>query len=118
ENGRYPAHLHFGLHRGPYFQIPPAFEREVRTAALSKEGWRVGTVVLRGDLDLRRSGESDVIVTSRGTRESVLMSLLVGSTAPKDPPADIMGWCAGYGAKETLDEWLRPSRFLASHAAK
>lgn len=35
ENGRYPAHLHFGIHRGPYVQITPAFERSLMRAATS-----------------------------------------------------------------------------------
>src|SRR6185295_7943765 len=107
ENGRYPAHLHFGLHRGPYLQVPPALEREIRLAAASKDGWRAGPIVLRGEVELAREDETDLLVRSRETKQSVVLSLLVGSTAPKDPPADIMCWCEGYGPKETLAEWLK-----------
>jgi murein DD-endopeptidase MepM/ murein hydrolase activator NlpD len=118
ENGRYPVHLHFGLHRGPYLQIPPAFERDLRLAARSKDGLSAGGVVLRGEIELRMNGEDSVLVTSQESRASLLVSLLVGSTAPKDPPPDIMCWCEGYGQKETLAEWLQPSKFLARHAAR
>lgn len=118
ENGRYPAHLHFGLHRGPYVQIPPALERELRTAAASKDGLVLGPVTLRGELDLALHGETDLLITSRATKEKALLSLLVGSTAPLDPPPDIMGWCEGYGQKETLGEWLAPAEFLRRHGAR
>lgn len=118
ENGRYPAHLHFGIHRGPYIQIPPAFERDLRRSAASEAGLSAGGVVLRGELEIRINGETSVLVTSVETKKSFLLSLLVGSTAPRDPPPDIMCWCEGYGAKETLDEWLKPSKFLPQHAAK
>jgi len=118
ENGRYPAHLHLGIHRGAYVQITPAFERSLVRAAASKQGLRLGDVVLRGELELRRSGDSDVLISSKSGPEKALLSLLVGSTAPKDPPADIMNWCEGYGPKETLADWLEPSKFLARHAAR
>src|SRR5882672_8097072 len=75
ENGRYPAHLHFGIHRGPYLQIPPAFERELRVAAASKDGLCSGAQVLRGELELRMNGESSVLVTSKETRADILLSL-------------------------------------------
>jgi murein DD-endopeptidase MepM/ murein hydrolase activator NlpD len=112
ENGRYPAHLHFGLHKGPYVQIPPSLVRDLAEAARSKDGLRFGAQVLRGELELRLSGESSVLITAKESGESVLFSLLAGSTAPVDPPPDIMTWCAGYGARETLDEWIEPSSFL------
>jgi hypothetical protein len=118
ENGRYPAHLHFGLHKGPYVQIPPTLVRELGAAARSKDGLRFGEQVLRGELEIRTSGETSVLVTALESGESVLLSLLAGSTAPKDPPPDIMSWCAGYGARETLDEWLEPSRFLRSRVER
>ncbi len=118
ENGRYPAHLHFGIHRGPYVQIPPAFERELRRAAASEQGLGAGGVVLRGEIAIQLNSETSVLVTTEGSHASILLSLLVGSTAPRDPPPDIMCWCEGYGAKETLDEWLKPSAFLAAHAAR
>lgn len=118
ENGHYPAHLHFGLHRGPYLQVPPAFERELRRAATSKEGLRVGPDVLRGELEIVRKGADEVLITTRENKKGVVLSLLVGSTAPKDPPPDIMCWCEGYGPQETLSEWLEPSTFLARHGAR
>lgn len=112
ENGRYPAHLHFGIHRGPYVQIPPALRRELETAAASKDGLRIGDFVFQGAITLR-AHDTSVLVTSVETGTSCALSLLVGSTAPKDPPPDIMCWCEGYGAKETLAEWWKPSAFLA-----
>jgi hypothetical protein len=116
ENGRYPAHLHFGLHRGAYLQVPPSFERELRRAASSPSGLQAGPIVLRGELTLTRASETSVLVTQTGSTRSIVLSLLVGSTAPKDPPPDIACWCEGYGEQETLAEWIRPSAFLAEHA--
>ena len=115
ENGRYPAHLHFGLHRGPYVQIPPALARELRAAAASETGLAFGGTVLRGALELRLVAES-VRITAVGSGESVLLSLLTGSTAPKDPPPDIASWCQGYGDEATVEEWLPPSTFLRARA--
>lgn len=112
ENGRYPGHLHFGLHRGPYVQIPPSLVRELTAAAASKDGLRFGPTVLRGELELERVGETSVLVTSKLDGSNAVLSLEVGSTAPVDPPPDIMGWCKGYGDRETVSEWLRPSTFL------
>ena len=118
ENGRYPAHLHFGIHRGPYLQIPPAFERELRLEARSPQGLSAGSEVLRGEIELRMSGADSVLITSVDSKAKILMSLLVGSTAPVDPPPDIMCWCEGYGRQTTLAEWIKPSQFLAQHAAR
>lgn len=118
ENGRYPAHLHFGIHRGPYVQIPPSFERELRAAAASKDGLGVGPVVLHGEITIERHGDTDVLIRGKEPGKSVIFSLLVGSTAPKDPPPDILCWCEGYGAEATLAEWFAPSKFLARHGAR
>lgn len=118
ENGRYPEHLHFGIHRGPYVQVAPALERELRRAAASKDGLIVGPFVFRGEIELSRVGETDLLVTSVATKEKFVLSLLVGSTAPKDPPPDIMGWCEGYGSRDKLDEWLAPSKFLRANGAR
>ncbi|MBK7644584.1 MAG: M23 family metallopeptidase [Planctomycetes bacterium] len=118
ENGRYPAHLHFGIHLGPYLQIPPMLERELRTAAKSKQGLCMGAVVLRGEIVLERSGVSDVRITAKESGANCVLSLLVGSTCPKDPPPDIALWCQGYGDQATLQEWLRPSAFLAARHAR
>lgn len=116
ENGRYPVHLHFGIHRGPYIQVTPALVRELCAAAASKAGLRFGDVVLRGELEFRRVGEASVLITAKADGSDALLSLLVGSTAPVDPPPDIMGWCEGYGDRETLSEWIRPSTFLREHS--
>jgi murein DD-endopeptidase MepM/ murein hydrolase activator NlpD len=113
ENGMYPAHLHFGLHKGSYIQIPPSFERELRTSAHSKEGLQLSAMTLHGDITLRLVGKDAVLITETSSGKNLVLSLLVGSTAPKDPPPDIMCWCEGYGDKETIEEWLRPSTFLA-----
>lgn len=118
ENGRYPEHLHFGIHRGAYVQVAPALERELRRAAASKDGLNVGPFVFRGDIELSRVGDTDLLVTSVATKEKFVLSLLVGSTAPKDPPPDIMGWCEGYGSRDKLDEWLAPSKFLRANGAR
>jgi murein DD-endopeptidase MepM/ murein hydrolase activator NlpD len=112
ENGRYPAHLHFGIHRGPYFQIPPAFRRGLEERAASKDGLRMGELVLKGELDITRHDETSVTVKSKASGDSVIFSLLVGSTAPKDPAPDIMCWSQGYGPERMLAEWLKPSAFL------
>lgn len=118
ENGRYPAHLHFGIHKGAYVQIPPAFERDLRTAAQSKTGLVIGPHVLRGEIEIRRHGPSDVAIRAKDSKTDVVLSLEVGSTAPKDPPPDIMCWCEGYGPKATIDEWLQASVFLKTHGAR
>ncbi|MBK9385531.1 MAG: M23 family metallopeptidase [Planctomycetes bacterium] len=119
ENGRYPAHLHFGLHRGPYVQIPPALARELRAAARSPEGLRFGAQVLRGELRLRRERETDLCLRALDGGAPVVLSLLVGSTAPVDPPPDIMGWCEGYGRDPAVvREWLRPSQLLRERGAR
>ena len=113
ENGRYPAHLHFGIHRGPYVQIPPSLRRELESAARSREGLVFGELTLRGELELELRG-TDVLVTAKESGAGIVLSLLAGSTAPKDPPPDIMLWCAGYGDREALGEWLAPTKFLRS----
>ncbi|MCB9881972.1 MAG: M23 family metallopeptidase [Planctomycetes bacterium] len=111
ENGRYPVHLHFGIHRGPYVQLTTTCVRELQEAANSKDGLRFGPDVYRGELELTLQGTS-VLVRSKDVRRPAVLSLLVGSTAPRDPSPDIMNWCQGYGAKATVEEWLRPSTFL------
>ncbi len=118
ENGRYPAHLHFGLHRGPYVQISPSLVRSLHEASRSEAGLRFGDAILRGDLEVKLSGKTSVLITEIEGGESALLSLLVGSTAPKDPPPDIMGWCNGYGDEKTLEEWIEPSTFLRARTSK
>ncbi|HEX5135719.1 MAG TPA: M23 family metallopeptidase [Planctomycetota bacterium] len=118
ENGRYPAHLHFGLHKGPYVQIPPAWKRRLQEEARTT-GIPLGPErVLRGEIAVERHGETDVLVTSKDGKEKMILSLLVGSTSPGYKPRDIMAWCEGYGDKGTVDEWLRPSAWIEAHRAK
>jgi murein DD-endopeptidase MepM/ murein hydrolase activator NlpD len=127
ENGRYPAHLHFGLHRGPYVQIPPAWRRGLETEARTTGIAVGGGPPVRGEIELSLQSATTVLVKSRrdsaspdradGDRASVLLSLLVGASEPDPKPADIMAWCAGYGDKLTVDEWLCPSRWIAAHRA-
>ena len=117
ENGLYPAHLHFGLHRGPWFQISPAWQRRLETEART-----TGIIVgpgesIRGEIDVVRHDDESVLVKSKDGSKKVLLSLLVGSTAPTNKPADIMGWCSGYGDEGTVGEWLRPSRWIADRLA-
>lgn len=115
ENGRYPAHLHFGVHRGPYLQIAPSLDRELRERARSKDGLVLGPVVLRGELDLAID-RTDVVITERASKKKAYLSLLAGSTAPKDPPPDVAEWCQGYGDEKTLDEWTKPSELCRARA--
>ncbi len=113
ENGLYPAHLHFGLHKGPYVQVSPAWRRQLEAEAKTT-GIVIGPdKVLRGEIEIVRQGDDSVLVKSRTDGAKMILSLLVGSTAPKDKPADIMGWCQGYGDKGTVEEWLSPSRWIA-----
>ncbi len=116
ENGEYPAHLHFGLHVGPYFQLAPSWRRE-----LARDALEVGLPASdRGPtMRLVRSPVAEVTLRDRTTAEVRLedgtvsvMSTLVGSTSPGHRPADIVHWCRGYGDRETVDEWLRPSEWI------
>jgi murein DD-endopeptidase MepM/ murein hydrolase activator NlpD len=116
ENGRYPAHLHFGLHRGPYLQIPPSWQREVAARARTTGIVLPGERPVRGEVEFVLQGEDSVLVRSKQDGASVILSLLVGSTAPGKKPADIMAWCSGYGDSATVDEWLCPSRWIAAQA--
>lgn len=122
ENGRYPVHLHFGIHRGPYFQVTDTLRREIeqdaRTTGLPISGQpgepprfvraKVETIEL---LD-----EATIAIHLEGGEQSI-QSLEIGSTVPKDgvhaPPPDIMNWCVGYGEKSTVAEWVRPSEWIA-----
>ena len=114
ENGLYPAHLHFGLHKGPYFQISPAWRHGLETEAKTT-GIAIGLdEPIRGEIELVPQGEDSVLIKSKADGRKFILSLLVGSTAPKDKPADIMGWCSGYGDKLTVEEWLRPSQWIAN----
>ncbi|HEX5052687.1 MAG TPA: M23 family metallopeptidase [Planctomycetota bacterium] len=115
ENGLYPAHLHFGLHRGPYVQIPPSLRRELEAQA--KAGGIVlgGARPIRGEIELVQRDDDAVLVRSKADGASIVLSLLVGSTSPGHVPADIMCWCEGYGDEATVGEWLRPSTWIEAH---
>lgn len=118
ENGRYPAHLHFGIHRGPYYQIAPSWRRELEEEARST-GIVVGpNRVIRGEIMIKAASKTSVLVKSKRNGDEIVLSLLVGSTYPGRKPADIMGWCSGYGARQTIAEWLRPGAWLAKHGAE
>ena len=39
ENGLYLAHLHFGIHKGPYYQFPPQWKRQL-VAKIGRDGLR------------------------------------------------------------------------------
>lgn len=117
ENGRYPAHLHFGLHEGPYLQISPAWRRELERDA-REFGLPCGAAghLVKGEITLELVPGAQVRVDFVGTDEHTWMSLLTGSTSPGYVPADIAGWCQGYGDEATVSEWLRPSTWIAAHA--
>ena len=123
ENGRYPAHLHFGLHRGPYVQISPGWRRDLERDA-REFGLPCGPdrELVRGEIELTlladRSGLPGTTVQVDFVEEDAKMylSLLVGSTSPGYQPADIMGWCEGYGDKQTVEEWVKPSTWIRKHA--
>lgn len=118
ENGRYPAHLHFGLHRGPYLQIAPSWRRELEEAARTT-GILIGQEPpVHGEIEfVLQPGGTSVFVRGKVGGRGVLLSLLMGSTAPDPKPADIAMWCSGYGDRETVDEWLRPSRWIPARTA-
>jgi len=116
ENGRYPAHLHFGIHKGPYYQISPAWRRK-----LINEAKEVGLPdsrnrnIVKGDIEIKPRSKTYVVAVFKNKEAEGAVShisLLVTSTSPKYKPADIIGWCSGYGDKETVDEWLRPSTWI------
>ena len=113
ENGLYPEHLHFGLHRGSYYQISPAWKRELEEEA-RETGIPFGPEgVVRGEIVIERNTETSVLIREKDGERKFVLSLLVGSTSPDYKPADIMGWCQGYGDRGTVDEWLRPSTWIA-----
>jgi len=119
ENGRYPEHLHFGLHRGPYVQISPAWKRNLvrRARDLGLPCGPDGQLV-RGEIELKLLPKETVEVTFVDRDEKTWLSLLVGSTAPTDPPVDIAAWCQGYGDEKTVEEWIRPSQWIRSRGPR
>ncbi len=117
ENGRYPAHLHFGIHRGPYYQIAPSWRRDLEESARTT-GLLIGPNRFVGEITIQRTSKTSVLVRSKQGDAKVGLSLLVGSTHPGRKPADIMGWCSGYGDKHAVQEWLRPSSWLSKHGAR
>lgn len=71
---------------------------------------------MRGEIEITRFDDTSVLVRAKEDGQSFILSLLVGSTAPKDKPADIACWCSGYGDEATVAEWLRPSQWLCERA--
>lgn len=119
ENGRYPAHLHFGLHRGRYHQISPAWKRGlVRDAREYGLPFGPDRALVRGEIEVKRVSDTTVRIEFVKQDARGHLSLLVASTSPDYRPADIMGWCQGYGDRETVAEWIRPSAWLKDHAAR
>ena len=118
ENGLYPAHLHFGLHLGPYIQISPSWKRELERDA-REFGLPCGAEgkFVKGEITLTLGPNASVQVQFIGQEEQTLFSLLVGSTSPDYKPTDIMGWCQGYGDKQTVKEWVRPSTWIRKRKA-
>ncbi len=115
ENGGYPAHLHFGLHKGPYLQISPAWTRHLEEEARAR-GLPAGEngALIRGEITVARASPTSALVRFPESGASLVLSLLTGSTAPGRKPADIAGWCHGYGDRLAVEEWLRPSTWIAS----
>ncbi len=115
ENGRYPAHLHFGVHKGPYLQLSPGWKRD-KIEEAAAIGLPVGNPP---DIRIEKGKIVDVKLAGKTTAEFTFESgsvarigLLMQSSSPDYKPADIMGWCRGYGDKETVEEWLRPSEWI------
>ncbi|MGE3171030.1 MAG: M23 family metallopeptidase [Planctomycetota bacterium] len=114
ENGDYPVHLHFGIHRGPYFQVAPAWRAELEDEARTT-GLQFGAEVVRGEIELVQRGPDTVEVRPRSGGPAVFLSLLMGSSHPTARPADLIGWCSGYGPRRAVDDWLRPSAWIEQH---
>jgi len=116
ENGRYPAHLHFGLHQGPYLQISPAWKRDLEREA-REFGLPCGNDqhLVKGEIELTKLPGASVRIDFVGQEETTFFSLLMGSTSPDYHPADIAAWCEGYGNEETVKEWIRPSTWIRKH---
>ncbi len=119
ENGLYPEHLHFGLHSGPYVQISPGWKRELVREARD-DGLPCGPEgkIVRGEIEITLLPKATVQIEFIDQPYKTWFSLLVGSTSPDYKPVDIMGWCQGYGDKEMVKEWLRPSTWIAKHKPK
>ncbi len=119
ENGDYPAHLHFGIHRGPYIQIAPSWQRKLLDEAATL-GMPIGGTngapmkFVKGHPEVKRLDETTLALRFP-SGETSYMSLLVGSTAPDPKPADIIHWCSGYGSEPEVAEWLRPSDWIRQH---
>ncbi|MCA8961362.1 MAG: peptidoglycan DD-metalloendopeptidase family protein, partial [Planctomycetes bacterium] len=119
ENGDYPEHLHFGLHRGPYYQIAPSWQDDLIRSA-KRVGLPFGPdhAIVKGAIEITRTSRTEVLVKFIDRDAEGTLSLLVGSTSPDYQPVDIMGWCQGYGRKAEVEEWLRPSVWIAEHGTK
>ncbi|MHC5040543.1 MAG: M23 family metallopeptidase [Planctomycetota bacterium] len=136
ENGFYPAHLHFGIHKGPYVQIPPSWKEEVIKVAASQGLPIAPTFRVKGEkpepppggwpMEIYK-GEVETVtlwektrakVTFKGTEKVSILPLLKGSSSPHYKSEEIMCWCNGYGNKTTLKEWLKPSDWIRRHLAK
>ena len=98
ENGGYAAHLHFGIHDGPYLQPP-----------------RPGAVI-----DVRFHGKPcrGVVVHADAANTVLRVSTLRGVERAHKPTA----WLAGYVSEDWFDArdhgWLDPRAFLAERGVK
>ncbi len=136
ENGGYPAHIHFGMHKGRYVQIPPSWEQEVRKAAevkglpvspgIRSQGEKpdpppapAAPEFLKGEVAAVELWQgTNAKVTFKNSEKYSIFSLLVGSSSPDYKSAPIMCWCCGYGDKATLAEWIKPSEWIKGHPLK
>src|SRR5262249_32880692 len=98
----------------PYLQIAPSFRRELEAEARTTGIAAGPEPPIRGEIEIVRQSETSVLVREKASGASIVLSLLIGSTAPGRKPADIACWCSGYGERETVGEWLCPSRWIAA----
>ncbi len=113
ENGYYPVHLHFGIHRGPYHQISPAWrQRLVQEARAIGLPFGPEHSLVKGEIELKLHSQTWVLLDFTDHEAKGMLSLLIGSTSPDYQPADIMGWCQGYGEEGAVAEWIRPSQWI------
>jgi hypothetical protein len=136
ENGGYPrAHLHFGIHKGPYFQLPKSYWRYIRKKAVNEgipvrvpddstqwvriSGMQGKWGIVRGELNgiLHEGGPHVTVLFADGT--PALCSMNMKLTGADTSPPGLMFWCRGYAdERETVSEWIRPSAWLEKHAAE
>jgi hypothetical protein len=115
ENGLYPQHLHFGLHKGSYIQIPPAWKKDT-ISEISDKGFpgRDGQPI-KGQVDeIKMQGEDSVLITLKDQEKQFILSLMYTTSFEGTPkPADLPVWVHGYGKeKYSVEDWLKPSDWI------